>query len=475
MELMEYFCKHSELTEVAINDIYSVETDLRKLFGVGDDAFNFSFSIISKLIPSLQFVLLCGLKLETMEKHGRQYIECIRSWIENPENENVRRIVFRSEMVKGPQAAELAALAQEHRKEFSEMGWALRYRFKSDDYHHIMVQRMEKSVVIKLESKLMWKPQIDTAKANEVVDSTQSNTYELAVDGVSEFVDELNDEKKMKFALSAVQSTLDEVLKNQAELRAIIEGIDREKDTIRYRLTAKDEMQLKEATDNIGDVTLEVDHVVFESKVFPIKSNVVSNEESLAEKTKAQEAELMKRKRAEEEMKKKLHHAEMKAERDRLEKERMEFELRKREHAQREERLLTAVAMKKKQREIEEMEMKMREQQRKMEEEKERGEKEEAERLAEEQRMKMEKLRMKVTRIDALKQYLVKIKQVEQKEVDILNDIISAKAYDSDTLLLSEEWMSSNTAVWNMISCGQIIGSFLRDQKRMLFTFHGLL
>ena len=471
LELMEYFCKHSELTEVAINDIYNAEPELRKLFGVGDDGFHFSFSIISKLIPSLQFVLLCGLKLEMMEKHGREYIECIRSWIKNAENENVRRIVFRSEMIQGPQDAELAALVQEHRKEFNEMGWALRYRFKNDDYHHIMVQRMERPVVIKLESKSMWIPDVNRVEANEVADGTQSNTYELAVDGVSEFVDELNDDKKLEFALSTVQSTLDEVLEKQTDLTTIIEGIDREKNTIRYRLAAKDEMQLKEAMDKIADAALGVDHVVVEAKVFPIKSNVVSNEESLAEKIKTHEMELMERKQTEDEMKRKLHNAEVRAERNRLEKERMEFELRKREHAQKEERLLTAAAMKEKQRVIAEMERKMMEQQKKMEEEEERRAKEEAERLAEEERMKMEKLRIRVTRIDVLKQYLVKVKQVEQKEVDRLNEIISANAYDSDTLLLSEQWMSSNVALWNTVCCGQFIGSFLRNQKCMLSAF----
>ena len=467
LELMEYFCKHSELTEVAINNIYKVESEIRHLFGVEESAFNFSFAIISKLIPSLQSVLLCGLNMETMEKDGKEHIESIRKWIENPENDNLHRIVFRSEMVKGPQDAALASLVQENRKNFMEMGWALRYKYKNDEYHHILAQRMEKPIVIKLESKSTWKPKSDSV--GEVVDGAQSDTYELAVDGASEFIDGLDDNKKMEFALSTVQSTLDEVLKNQAELKAIIEGFDGDKNAIRYRLVAKDEVLLKKATESIGDVALEGDHIEFESKVFPIKSNTVSNKgESLEERTKNEEAELTERKRAEAEMKRKMHEAELRAERDRLEREKMEFVLKKQEHAHNQERLLTAAAMKDKQREIEEMERRMTEQRRKMKEEKERREKEEAERLAGEQRVKMEKLRKKVTRIDALKQYLVKEKKVETDEVAILDDVASKNAYDSDTLLLSEQWMKTNSAPWNSISCAEFIADFLREKQRML-------
>ena len=465
LELMEYFCKHSELTEVAINDIYSVESELRELFGVKESGFNFSFSTISKLIPSLETVLLSGLKLETMEKDGEDHIECIRKWIENPENENLHRISFRSENIGGPQDPALVSLVEKYRKEFAEMGWALRYNFKNEDYHHILAQRMEKPIIIKLESKKMWKPK-NTNVAKVEDEFVQSNTYELKVDGAAEFVDNLDEKRKMEFALSTVQSTLDAVLKNQAELRAIIEGIHREKNVIQYRLVAEDEVQLKEATENIENATLEVDHVEFESKVFPIKSNTVSNEEkSLEEMIKAQEQELIEKEQAEVEMKRTVREAQLRADRDRLERERMEFELKKREDAHREEKLTTMAAMKQKQREIEVMEKRMKEQQRKMREEKERREKEEAERLAEEQRVKMEMLRKKVTRVDALKQSLMVEEQVDEKEVDILSEIISGNAYDSDTLLLSEKWMTSKSSPWDKVSCARFVAEFLRKRE----------
>ena len=470
LELMEYFCKHSHLTDVAINDIYSVESELRQLFGVKESGFNFSFATISKLIPSLETVLLSGLKLETMEKDGEDHIQCIRKWIENPENELLHRISFRSEKIGGPQDPALVSLVEKYRKEFSEMGWALRYNFKNEDYHHVLAQRMEKPIIIKLESKSMWKP--ETTNIEKVEDEVVlSNTYELRVDGAAEFVEDLDEKRKMKFALSTVQSTLDEVLKNQAELRAIIEGIDRERNAIQYRLVAEDEVQLKEATESIENATLEVDHVEFESKVFPIKSNTMSNEKSLEEKIKAQEAELLAKERADEQTRRKLEEAQERAVQDRLERERMEMELKKRQKAQEEERLLTAAAMKEKQREIEEMERKMEEQQTKMREEKERREKEEAKRLEEEKREKMEKLRRRVTRIDALKQYLMKEKQVEEKEVDILDEIISGNRYDSDTLLLSQKWIISESFPWDKVRCARFVSAFLQKREGIYCSF----
>ena len=456
LELMEYFCTHSDMTEVAINNIYSVEPELQRLFGVEEDGFNFSFSTISRLIPRLETVLLCELKLETMEKDGEHYIECIRKWIENPENENLERIAFCSEKIGGPQDAALASLVEEYRREFGEMGWALRYRFNNEGYHNILAQRL-----VVEDSK-------STKNRND--EGVQSNIYELKVDGAAEFVHDLAEERKMEFALSMVQSTLHELFRNQSDLRAIIEGIDGERNTIRYRLAASNEMQLKQAIDNIDDMTLEVDHVEFESKVFFVEYNTMFHGKSLAERIQAQEAELIETARAEKEMKRKLREAELRAKRDRSEKERMEFDLKKQEHAQKEERLLTAMAMKEKQREIEEIERRMKEQQRKMREEKEQREREEAERLAEEQRVRLEKMRRRVTRIDALKQYLVKRERVEQKEVDILSDIISEKAYDSDTLLLSEQWMTSDSTPLNAISCTKFISAFLHDQQRMFFS-----
>ena len=113
------------------------------MFGFEKKKFNFSFSTISKLLPSLQSVLLCELKLDTMDKDGGQYIKCIRKFMDNPESDNVRRITFRSEFIRGPQDAKLAALVQEHHADLARNRWSLRYELKMDEQHRILARRME--------------------------------------------------------------------------------------------------------------------------------------------------------------------------------------------------------------------------------------------------------------------------------------------------------------------------------------------
>ena len=72
----------------------------------------------------------------------------------------------------------------------------------------------------------------------------------------------------------------------------------------------------------------------------------------------------------------------------------------------------------------------------------------------------------KVTRFDALKQYLVQQHDVDEKEIDILDKMVAEKGYESETLLLSEQWMASQNAPWNQLECAQFIPSFFRDRER---------
>ena len=70
-----------------------------------------------------------------------------------------------------------------------------------------------------------------------------------------------------------------------------------------------------------------------------------------------------------------------------------------------------------------------------------------------------------VTRFDALKQYLVLQHDVDDKEIDILDEMVAEKGYESETLLLSEQWMTSGKAPWNQLECAQFIVSFFRDRE----------
>ena len=81
----------------------------------------------------------------------------------------------------------------------------------------------------------------------------------------------------------------------------------------------------------------------------------------------------------------------------------------------------------------------------------------------------------KVTRFDALKQYLVQQHGVDEKEIDILNEMVMENGYESETLLLSEQWMKSGKAPWNQLKCAQFIATFLRDRECMFSPFFSSL
>ena len=73
-----------------------------------------------------------------------------------------------------------------------------------------------------------------------------------------------------------------------------------------------------------------------------------------------------------------------------------------------------------------------------------------------------------VTRFDALKRYLTQNHDVDEKEIDILHQTVMENGYESETLLLSEQWMTSGKAPWNQLECAQFIAGFLRDRKCMM-------
>ena len=54
---------------------------------------------------------------------------------------------------------------------------------------------------------------------------------------------------------------------------------------------------------------------------------------------------------------------------------------------------------------------------------------------------------------------------VDEKEIDVLQQIVTENAYESETLLLSEEWITSGKAPWNRLECAQFIAEFLRDRE----------
>lgn len=70
-----------------------------------------------------------------------------------------------------------------------------------------------------------------------------------------------------------------------------------------------------------------------------------------------------------------------------------------------------------------------------------------------------------VTRFDALKQHLMLHHDVDQMEIHILNQIVAEYGYESDTILLSENWMMSGHEPWNQLQCAPFIASFLRRQQ----------
>ena len=276
LELMEYFCKHSEFTEVVISNIYNAHFELRKLFGVDENAFNFSFSVISKLIPNVEVVSLDDIELERMEEDGEQYIKCIRKWIKYPQNDKLSRITFRSVFsgvlmrerefgVKTPQNAALVSLQKKHDKEFQNLGWALIYKYEND-YHRLSAERQETSTL----RPKVFRETTDTVDEEEKrEDCVQLDSCELIVDGFSDVVDGLDDKTKMELALSTVKSALDEVLKN-SEVNIVIQGIDKEKDTIIYRLEAKNKETLRKEVKRIGELAWKKDLVEVNSKVFPV-------------------------------------------------------------------------------------------------------------------------------------------------------------------------------------------------------------
>ena len=80
-------------------------------------------------------------------------------------------------------------------------------------------------------------------------------------------------------------------------------------------------------------------------------------------------------------------------------------------------------------------------------------------------------VKRRITRFDALKQYLVHQHDVDEKEIDSLQHIVMGNGYESETLLLSEKWMSSGKAPWNQLECARLIGPFIRDRECMLTLF----
>ena len=92
-------------------------------------------------------------------------------------------------------------------------------------------------------------------------------------------------------------------------------------------------------------------------------------------------------------------------------------------------------------------------------------------RMAEEQRIKREAIIRTVTRFDALKQYMVQQHDVDEKEIDILQQMVTERGYESETLLLSEQWMTSGKAPWSQLTCAQFIASFFRDRERVFTLF----
>ena len=72
-----------------------------------------------------------------------------------------------------------------------------------------------------------------------------------------------------------------------------------------------------------------------------------------------------------------------------------------------------------------------------------------------------------VTRFDALKQHLIQKHDVDEKEIDVLHQIVMENGYESETLLMSEQWMSSGKAPWNQLEYAQFIASFFRDRECM--------
>ena len=76
-----------------------------------------------------------------------------------------------------------------------------------------------------------------------------------------------------------------------------------------------------------------------------------------------------------------------------------------------------------------------------------------------------------VTRFDALKQYLVHKHGVDEQEIDTLNRIVRESGYESETLLLSEQCMTSGKAPWNQLECAPFIASFLRERPCTLTLF----
>ena len=266
LELMEYFCKHPEFTEVAIGNLYNAHVELQKLFGVETDAFNFSFSVISKLVPNVEVVSLCGFKLEMMEKNGEQYIECIRKWIKTPENNKLSRIVFRSVLIKElmPHNEDLVALQNKHVVEFLKLGWTLKYKYEND-YHHISAERERKS------TRNLYEETPDVVEVEEKdKERFELDSCMLFVDGFCDFVDNLDEKRKMELALATVKMALRDVLENQPGLNIIIQSIGKEDNTIIYRIETKYETQLEKAERGIDSVALKMELVEVNSRIFPV-------------------------------------------------------------------------------------------------------------------------------------------------------------------------------------------------------------
>ena len=338
---MEYFCKNSELTEVAIRDIYKMPLELRKLFSAADNEFNFSFSMISKLIPNLQTVLLCGLNLETMEKDGERYIECIRRWIENPESDVVERIVFRSEIVKGPQNAALASLVQEHREELAELEWELEYKFEVNidtypyiqshsltqkhTFHRIIAQKLNRNELLepRAHGNKLWTRNITQKEAMEPEPWTK--LYTLLLDADPVIIDHLrdvdDDTKIEKFALNAVLKAIGERTTHILQIKIMIDCIIPGSLYILYRVIAQNEKQMWAALKSITRSSTDIDYIKFEydelslpnggleyaektSLVFPVLYNGERKDISLAEKTMRAELKKHRRKMAREKIQK---------------------------------------------------------------------------------------------------------------------------------------------------------------------------
>ena len=77
----------------------------------------------------------------------------------------------------------------------------------------------------------------------------------------------------------------------------------------------------------------------------------------------------------------------------------------------------------------------------------------------------------KVTRFDALKQWLAQQHDVDEKEIDVLHQMVTENGYESETLLLSEQWMTSENAPWNQLECAPFIAPFFRDRKCVFTVF----